>query len=178
MKLGCLLVADPTLACLNRMFQHLLCLSPPPRLLPCRTSSLMLSGAKAQVVENARFPLNAFCSPPPIEHLSSFKVHLGSGMGYLVHRRYGIPVTFRYLARDGIDAAYPIPAITSGLAVIPLATRVIILTGRKRGFLGHVSGANADDRFKADLQAQTAPTFSRDLGNDLASLVKDLNSGK
>ena len=41
-----------------------------------------------------------------------------------------------------------------------------------------VSGANTDlDRFKADLQAQTAPTLSRDLGNDLASLLKDLNSG-
>jgi hypothetical protein len=42
----------------------------------------------------------------------------------------------------------------------------------------NVSGANTDlDRFKADLQAQTAPTLSRDLGNDLASLLKDLNSG-
>ena len=41
-----------------------------------------------------------------------------------------------------------------------------------------VSGANTGlDRFKADLQAQTAPTLSRDLGNDLASLLKDLNSG-
>jgi hypothetical protein len=41
-----------------------------------------------------------------------------------------------------------------------------------------VSGANTDlDRFKADLQAQTAPALSRNLGNDLASLLKDLNSG-
>jgi hypothetical protein len=41
-----------------------------------------------------------------------------------------------------------------------------------------VSGANTDlDRFKADLQAQTASTLSSELGNDLASLLKDLNSG-
>ena len=41
-----------------------------------------------------------------------------------------------------------------------------------------VSGANTDlDGFKADLQAQSTPTFSSDLSNDLTSLLKDLTSG-
>ena len=41
-----------------------------------------------------------------------------------------------------------------------------------------ISGANTGpDRFNADLQAQTAPSLPRNLGNDLASLLKDLNSG-
>ena len=49
---------------------------------------------------------------------------------------------------------------------------------RKAVLAANVSGANTDlDRFKADLQAQTAPSLPRNLGNDLASLLKDLNSG-
>jgi len=41
-----------------------------------------------------------------------------------------------------------------------------------------VSGANTGlDAFKADLQAQSTPTLSSDLGNDLTSLLKDLTSG-
>jgi hypothetical protein len=40
------------------------------------------------------------------------------------------------------------------------------------------SGANTDfDRFQADLKVQAAPTMSRELGNDLGSLLKDLASG-
>jgi hypothetical protein len=41
-----------------------------------------------------------------------------------------------------------------------------------------VSGAKTNlDRFNADLKGQAAPTLSSDLGNDLTSLLKDLNSG-
>ena len=76
-----------------------------------------------------------------------------------------------------LTSVTPIPAITSGLDSNTSGNSRETPT-RKAALPADVSGANADlDRFKADLQAQTAPTFSRDLGNDLASLVKDLNSG-
>ena len=41
-----------------------------------------------------------------------------------------------------------------------------------------VSGAKTDlDSFHAELKAQSAPTLSGDIGNDLTSLLKDLTSG-
>jgi hypothetical protein len=76
-----------------------------------------------------------------------------------------------------LTSVTPITAITSGL------------DGNTTGNSGEpparkgpppldVSGANTGlNRFKADLEAQTPPTLSIDLGNDLASLLKDLTSG-
>jgi hypothetical protein len=41
-----------------------------------------------------------------------------------------------------------------------------------------VAGANTDlEEFEANLQVQTAPTLSTEVGNDLTSLLKDLTSG-
>jgi hypothetical protein len=71
----------------------------------------------------------------------------------------------------------PIPAITSSLGSNSSGnsrdTRA-----RKTLPPGDDSGTNTDfDEFKADLQAQAAPTLSSDLSNDLTSLLKDLTSG-
>ena len=76
-----------------------------------------------------------------------------------------------------LTSVTPITAITSGQDGNTSGNSRETPT-RKAVLAANVSGANTDlDRFKADLQAQTAPTLSRDLGNDLASLLKDLNSG-
>ena len=76
-----------------------------------------------------------------------------------------------------LTSVAPIAAITSGLDSNTSGNSRETST-RKALPPEDVSSANTDlGRFKADLQAQTAAALSSELGNDLASLLKDLNSG-
>ena len=106
-----------------------------------------------------------------------FEVHLGYERLTLSIGDISFPSPYdTSLARELPDLT-PIPAITSSLESNT--------SGDSRDTPAQQalppvddSGANTDfDEFKADLQAQTAPTLSSDLSNDLTSLLKDLNSG-
>jgi hypothetical protein len=76
-----------------------------------------------------------------------------------------------------LTSVTPIPAITSSLDSNTSGNSPDAPT-QKALPAADLSGANTDlDRFKADLEAQTAPTLSSALSNDLTSLLKDLTSG-
>ena len=130
-----------------------------------------------QFTKRQEFP-RTLLSPAPIEHLSSsVRVHLGSERLTLSIGDISFPSPYdTSLARELPDVT-PIPTITSSLES---NTSSDSRDTPAQQALPPVddSGANTDfDEFKADLQAQTAPTLSSDLSNDLTSLLKDLNSG-
>jgi hypothetical protein len=106
-----------------------------------------------------------------------FEVHLGSERLTLSIGDISFPSPYdTSLARELPDVT-PIPAITSSMESNT--------SGDSRDTPAQQalppandSEANTDlDQFKADLQAQTAPTLPSDLSNDLTSLLKDMNSG-
>jgi hypothetical protein len=106
-----------------------------------------------------------------------FKVHLGSERVTLSIADIPSPSLFDTSLAAEWTSVTPITAITSSLDS-NTSGNSRETPARKALPPADVSGANTDlDRFKADLQAQTAPTLSSDLGNDLASLLKDLTSG-
>jgi hypothetical protein len=106
-----------------------------------------------------------------------FKIRLGSERFTLSVDDISSPSLFDTSLATELTSVTPVTAITSGLdsntsgnSGEPPARKALPPVD--------VPGSNTDlDRFKEDLQAQTAPTFSIDLGNDLASLLKDLASG-
>ena len=105
-----------------------------------------------------------------------FKVHLGSERVTLSIADVSSPSLFDTLATE-LTSVTPVTAITSSLDSNTSGNSRETPT-REALPPADVSGANTGlDRFKADLQAQTAPTLSSDLGDDLASLLKDLTSG-
>ena len=106
-----------------------------------------------------------------------FKAHLGPERVTLSVADISSPSLFDTSLATELTSVTPITAITSSLDS-NTSGNSRETPARKALPPADVSGANTDlDRFKADLQAQTAPTLSSDLGNDLASLLKDLTSG-
>jgi hypothetical protein len=76
-----------------------------------------------------------------------------------------------------LTSVTPIPAITSSLDSNNSGNPRDI-PKRKAKPAADVFGANTGlEEFQADLQVQTAPTLSTEVGNDLTSLLKDLTSG-
>jgi hypothetical protein len=106
-----------------------------------------------------------------------FNVHLGSERVTLSIANISSLSLFDTSLATELTGVTPITPITSSLDSNNSGNAHNAAT-RKAMPPADVSGANNDlDRFKADLQAQTAPTLSSELGNDLASLLKDLTSG-
>jgi hypothetical protein len=104
-------------------------------------------------------------------------VHLGSERVTLSIEDISSASLFDPLRATELTSVVPIIAIGSGLDSNTSGNSRETPT-QKPLPSAEVSGANTDlDRFKADLQAQTASTLSGDLGNDLADLLKDLTSG-
>jgi hypothetical protein len=124
-----------------------------------------------------RSPVKPF-QPPPIKHLSSvFEVHLGSERVTLSIGDISLPSLYDTSLTRELPDVTRIPAITSSLESNTSGNPGDIPTQQTLPSVDD-SGANTDfDEFKADLQAQTAPTLSDELGNDLTSLLKDLTSG-
>ena len=105
-----------------------------------------------------------------------FKAHLGSEKVTLSIEDISSPSLFDTSLATELTSVTPITAITSSLDSNTSGNSRQTPT-RKALLPSDVSGVDTHlDRLKADLQAQTAPTLSRDLGNDLASLLKDLTS--
>ena len=86
------------------------------------------------------------------------------------------------------DISPPSPIDTSLVSELPRVARVPAITSSLDGNASEHSRDNPAqeaapfantgfDEFQADLGAQATPTLSRDLGNDLTSLLKDLTSG-
>jgi hypothetical protein len=104
-------------------------------------------------------------------------VHLGSERVTLSIEDISSASLFDPLRATELTSVVPIIAIGSGLDSNTSGNSRETPT-RKAVLPADVSGANTDlGRWKADLQAEIAPTLSSELGNDLASLLKDLTSG-
>jgi len=136
------------------------------------------SRKKVQVVRKCEVPLIAFS--PAADRAFTFafsRVHSGSERVTLSIADISSPSLFDTSLATELASVTPITAITSSLDSNNSGNSRDTPT-QKAPPTADVSGANTDlDRFKADLQAQTAPTLSGDLSNDLSSLLKDLASG-
>jgi hypothetical protein len=110
-------------------------------------------------------------------YLRVFGVHLGPERITLSIEDISSSSLFDDSLATELTSVTPIPAITSSLDSNNSGNSS---DNRKQKALpvADVSGANTGlEEFEADLQAQTAPTLSSELGNDLSSLLKDLTSG-
>jgi hypothetical protein len=106
-----------------------------------------------------------------------FEVHLGSERVSLSIADISSPSLFDTSLATELTSVTPITPITSSLDSNTSGNSRDTPT-QKAPPPADDSGENTDlDRFKADLQAQTVPSLSSDLRNDLPSLLKDLISG-
>jgi len=115
-------------------------------------------------------------SPLPIEHLSS-SVRSSSERVTLSIGDISSPSLFDTSLNPELTRVTPITAITSSLDNSTSGNSREAPTQNAPPPAEDSGGNTYLDRFKADLQAQTAPTLSTDLSNDLGSLLKDLTSG-
>jgi hypothetical protein len=110
-------------------------------------------------------------------YLRVFGVHLGSERVILSIGDISSPSLFDDSFATELTSVTPIPAITSSLDSNNSGNSRDN-PKQKAPPAADVSGENTGlEKFVADLQPQTAPPLSSELGNDLSSLLKDLTSG-